>query len=78
VATIEKRIRDGKVSYRVRYRDPAGRQRSKSFARKVDADRWMVTTEQAKLKGSYINPALGKTKLAEVAERWYATCGPPP
>jgi len=59
----------------VRYRDPAGRQRSKSFARKVDADRWMVTTEQAKLKGSYVNPALGKTKLAEVAERWYATCG---
>jgi integrase len=75
MAAIEKRIRNSKVSYRVRYRDPAGRQRSKSFARKVDAERWMIQTEQTKLTGSYINPQLGKTKFADLAERWWATTG---
>jgi integrase len=74
VAIVEKRVRNGKTSYRVRYRDPAGRQRSKSFARKTDAERWMIETESAKAKGSYVSPALGKTKFAELAERWWATC----
>ena len=27
--------------YRARYRDPLGRQRSKTFARKADADRFL-------------------------------------
>src|SRR6266508_3867117 len=40
MAHIERRVRSGKVSYRARYRDPAGRERSKSFSRKVDAERW--------------------------------------
>ena len=29
MATIEKRVRNGHTTYRVRYRDPEGRQRSK-------------------------------------------------
>jgi hypothetical protein len=41
MAHIERRARSGKVSYRARYRDPAGRERSKSFGRKVDAERWL-------------------------------------
>jgi hypothetical protein len=44
--------------YRVRYRDPAGRQRSRSFTRKVDAERWLVEVEGAKLTGRYIDPQL--------------------
>jgi hypothetical protein len=38
VASIEKRVRNGKVSYRARYRDPSGRQRAKTFRRKLDAE----------------------------------------
>jgi len=40
VASIEKRVRNGKTSYSVRYRDPASKERRKVFARKVDAERW--------------------------------------
>ena len=39
MATIEKRVRNGRTTYRVRYRDPAGSQRSMVFARKSDAQR---------------------------------------
>jgi len=73
VASIEKRQRNGKTSYRVRYRDPGGAQRSKVFARKVDADRWLHTNEGAKLKGAWVDPAAGKVRLGEWAERWFAT-----
>jgi hypothetical protein len=41
MASIEKRVRNGKTTYRVRYRDPAGSQRSKVFARKADAQRFL-------------------------------------
>jgi hypothetical protein len=39
VASIEKRVRNGRTTYRVRYRDPADHQRSKVFDRKVDAEK---------------------------------------
>jgi len=73
MATIEKRVRNGRTTYRMRYRDPAGRQRSRSFARKVDAQRWLHENETARAHGAYIDPAAGKTPLGELAERWYAT-----
>jgi hypothetical protein len=48
---IERRVWSGKVSYRARYRDPAGRERSKSFDRKADAERWLAQMEHAKARG---------------------------
>ncbi len=34
MSSVEKRLRDGKISWQAHYRDPAGRQRNKSFPRK--------------------------------------------
>ncbi len=73
MATVERRARDGKVSYRVRYRDPSGAQRSKSFTRKGDADRYAREIESSKDKGNYVNPRGGKITFGDLAERWYAT-----
>ena len=74
MASVEKRIRNGKTTYRVRYRDPSGRQRSKVFALKRDADRWMAENEAAKLPGRvWVDPAAGRERFGEWAERWYAT-----
>ena len=63
----------GRPRWRARYRDPSGRERSKSFARKVDAERFLVSIEDAKLRGAYVDPAAGKVGLGEWAERWHAT-----
>jgi hypothetical protein len=60
VATIEKRVRNGKTTYRARYRDPAGSQRSRAFARKADAQRFLNETETAKARGTWTDPALGR------------------
>jgi hypothetical protein len=63
----------GRPRWRARYRDPSGRERSRSFTRKVDAERFLVGIEDAKLRGAYVDPAAGKIGLGEWAERWYAT-----
>jgi hypothetical protein len=46
----------GRPRWRARYRDPSGRERSKSFARKVDAEQFLVSIEDAKLRGAYVDP----------------------
>lgn len=73
MASIQKRVRNGAVSYRVRYRSPDGRSRGKVFARKVDAERWLHENEASKAKGAWVDPAAGKVQLGEWAERWFAT-----
>jgi integrase len=73
MASIQKRIRNGRTSYSVNYRDPAGRGRRKVFARKVDAQRWLAENETAKAHGAWVDPAAGRVRFGEWAERWYAT-----
>jgi hypothetical protein len=40
MASVKKRERGDRVTYVARWRDPDGRQRMKSFAKKGDADRF--------------------------------------
>jgi integrase len=60
-------------TYRLRYRDPAGRERSLSFTRKVDADQRLIAIEDSKRRGAYVDPKAGKVAFGEWAERWYKT-----
>jgi integrase len=73
MATIEKRMRNGKTTYRVRYRDPAGGQRSKVFARKADAQRFLNETETAKARGTWTDPSLGRVLFRDWLGEWWAT-----
>jgi len=70
VASVEKRMRAGQTSWLARWRDPAGQQRKRSFARKVDAERYLTTVESSKLAGAYIDPALARLVVGEWAKRW--------
>lgn len=56
-----------------RYIDPSGRERSRSFRRKVDAERFLVTVEASKLRGEWVDPALSRTTVEVFSERWRAT-----
>jgi integrase len=73
MAHIERRVRNGTVSYRARYRDPAGKERSKTFARKVDAERFVVEVEHAKSRGAWVDPTLGRITFATWLDQWWAT-----
>ena len=80
MASIEKRVRDGQTSWRAHYRTPAGAQRNKTFARKVDAERFLAGVESAKVTGTYVDPALAKVTVGEWASAGWTvrpTSSPP-
>lgn len=72
MASIEKRIRNGNLTWRAHYRDPAGKQHSRSFGRKVDAERFLTTVESSKLTGSYVDPTRSRVTVGSVADLWIA------
>jgi integrase len=73
MASIQKRTRNGRVTYSVNYRDPAGRSRRKVFARQIDAKNWRTDNEHAKGHNAWVDPAAGNDRFGGWGERWYAT-----
>ena len=68
VGFVEKRSNDGR--YRARYRDPLGQQRSRSFGRKADAQRFLIEMESDKARGSWIDPRGADMAVATWAEEF--------
>jgi len=60
------------VSWIARYRDPSRRERSRSFLRRVDAERYLATVETAKLRNEWVDPAAGRVALSNFADEWWA------
>src|SRR4051794_41965993 len=70
MASIDKRP-DG--SWRARWREYAGGpQKTKHFARKTDAQRFLLETEHRLLSGTYTPPSAGQMTIAAYAEEWLA------
>lgn len=68
MASIKKRP-DGK--WRVRWRAPDGREHSKHFARKIEADRHLTNITADLLRGAYVDPD-DQTTVSQYAKRWLA------
>lgn len=60
MAHIEKR---GEGRYRVRYRDPEGKERSKTFALRRDARRFQSVVEEELVRGMWVDPRAGRRKF---------------
>ena len=65
--------RQDRPGWVARYVDPSGRERSQSFRRKIDAERFLTTVESSKLRGEWIDPRLARTTLLDFSERWVGT-----
>lgn len=61
---------DKGLRWRARYEDPDGRERSRSFATKVMAEKFLTEVEHSKLSGSYRDPDAGRVGLRKYAEEW--------
>lgn len=59
--------------WKARYRDPQGRQRSKSFDRKCDAERFLASVVTDIGRGDWIDPRRGRETFGEWADAWWAT-----
>lgn len=80
MATIEKRKqtehrkdgKPGRTTYRVRYRDPSGRSRSRSFTKKGDAEKYKSTVEADLIRGQWHDPSLGRITFADWVDEYQA------
>jgi len=59
--------------WRARYRDPAGRSRSRTFDTKVEARRFLDATNADMHRGQWVDPAAGRVTLAEWVATYLAT-----
>jgi hypothetical protein len=57
-------------SWQVRYRDPSGKERARTFRRKADADKFLVTVETDKLRGMWADPRLVRITVGEWLPTW--------
>jgi hypothetical protein len=52
---------------------PCRTERNKTFRRKADAEKFLATVKSAKLRGSWTDPAAGRTTLAAWLEEWWGS-----
>jgi hypothetical protein len=67
MAFIERR---GPHRWRARYRGPDGKERSRTFAKRADAERWLATSSADLIRGEWTDPKLGRMTFAEWVARW--------
>ena len=56
--------------WRAQYLDPNGRERSKTFSSKIDAERFLPTVETDNLRGAYLDPSAGRVEVGELYAEW--------
>ncbi|MPZ52885.1 MAG: tyrosine-type recombinase/integrase [Acidimicrobiia bacterium] len=55
-----------------RHRAPDGKQHSRSFTRKADAEKWLRQEESKADRGEWVDPTAGAIPYAEWGEKWLA------
>ena len=59
--------------WRARYVDDEGREQTKRFSRKRDAEGWLDEVTADLVTGTYVQPAKKKMLVRDLAEGWYGT-----
>ena len=72
MASIQKRP-DG--VWRARYRDDAGKEHSRHFRRKVDAQNWLDEVTASLVKGTYVEPSRARMTVGEWCDVWMSGYG---
>lgn len=70
MAHIRDRGKQHERRWQARYRDLDGRQVSKTFRRKIDAQRWLDEVTADLVTGRYVDPRAGRVTLAEYGRGW--------
>lgn len=65
-------VKTGAVTWRASYYDKEGKQHSRHFSRKVDAQAWLDETTTSLATGMWTDPSKSKSPLASHAEDWLA------
>jgi integrase len=69
--SVKKVARDTK--WKARYTDPSGRDRSRTFDRKIDAEKFLERIGTDMQKGEWIDPKANKSRFEDWVEIWWKT-----
>jgi integrase len=58
--------------FRANWRDPAGKQKAKTFRTKKEANAYLAEVEGNLNKGTYVDPHAGRVRFGDFATRWLA------
>jgi hypothetical protein len=61
--------------WRARYRDDTGREHTRHFKLKKDAQRWINEQTARLVAGTHVSPRTARTPVAEWADSWLAGYG---
>src|SRR5664280_2909921 len=80
MASMERRVRNGKTTWRVVWRDPQGKKKSKTFPnegtpKNPGAKQFKAEIEQALNTGNYYDSSRGKITVGEWAQVWLESKG---
>jgi hypothetical protein len=64
---------NGENAYLVRFRTLDGKERTKQFKRRRDAERYAHVVEIDRSQGTFVDPRLGKITVGEWFDRWWPT-----
>lgn len=74
IRKVEKRNRAGDptggFAYRARYEGPDGKERTRHFKTKKEANRWLDEQSAKIVTGTYVDPNAGKVTFHDYAEEW--------
>ena len=70
---VRTRKRDGRRVYDVRLRDGQGREYSRTFLTKKEAEAFEAAERTARNRGTWVDPRLGTLQLSDLAGRWIAS-----
>ncbi|MGH3668864.1 MAG: phage integrase central domain-containing protein, partial [Acidimicrobiia bacterium] len=70
MAHIKDRGKDHDRRWQARYRNPDGHEKSRTFAKKADAQRWLDQTTADLLTGRYVDPRAGRITLGAFTQQW--------
>ena len=72
MAHLRKRPSKDGPRWEATWRDPDGRARTKTFAKRAAADQWLTKVGNDLATGTYVDPAAGRQTFGEYAARWKA------
>ncbi|MDO5683548.1 MAG: site-specific integrase [Propionibacteriaceae bacterium] len=70
MASVERRERNGKKRWYARYRTMDGKQRTKTFDLKRDAEAFLVEVEASKQRGAFVDPRRSALTVGGWADGW--------
>lgn len=68
--SVQKRVRSGKTRWVGRYRDPGGKEHSKTFDTRREATAWVAERQRDVRRGQWVDPAHDDMTVHELVQAW--------